>query len=291
VTDKVKDPIATAFISKQPISYYCYAYADGTSAPLDNKFAKIMEDSLVRALVRDKDSTGIAHLTASGNEYTAKLLNMSGAVSPDLQLKHFGNKDFSYKDCITEFTDERDGQKYKAVCIGKQNWMAENLRYSTPASMFYNDSSVLGSTYGRLYTWDDIMKGSASSNANPSGVQGICPKGWHVPSMKEWEQLIAVIGGQQKGGDLKATLNWNPPNTGATDKYGFKALGGGMFYPDSNTCYFLNQEGHFWTSTITSDPKSSHYALLAAYNGNIFLGGVTIGGNDRNKFSCRCVKD
>ena len=43
--------------------------------------------------------------------------------------------------------------------------------------------------YGYLYNWAAVMHGAESSEANPSGVQGICPKGWHVPSDKEWTQL------------------------------------------------------------------------------------------------------
>ena len=44
-------------------------------------------------------------------------------------------------------------------------------------------------TYGVLYNWPAAMDGDTSSTANPSGVQGICPTGWHLPSHEEWTEL------------------------------------------------------------------------------------------------------
>jgi uncharacterized protein (TIGR02145 family) len=38
------------------------------------------------------------------------------------------------------------------------------------------------------------MNGAASSDLNPSGVQGIAPTGWHVPSDAEWKQLSDYVG-------------------------------------------------------------------------------------------------
>ena len=37
------------------------------------------------------------------------------------------------------------------------------------------------------------MNGSEQSNVNPSGVQGACPAGWHIPSKSEWEQLLEYV--------------------------------------------------------------------------------------------------
>ena len=37
------------------------------------------------------------------------------------------------------------------------------------------------------------MNGSGQSNSNPSGVQGACPAGWHIPSKSEWEQLLEYV--------------------------------------------------------------------------------------------------
>ena len=113
------------------------------------------------------------------------------------------------------FTDPRDDNEYAVVMIGDQCWMAGNLRYLPsvvgPASgsptvpLFYvhgyNGTNVQAAkatanyqTYGVLYNWRAAMQGAASSNTNPSGVQGICPPGWHLPSDEEVKQLEMFIG-------------------------------------------------------------------------------------------------
>ncbi|MCD4666000.1 MAG: hypothetical protein K8R68_12075, partial [Bacteroidales bacterium] len=81
------------------------------------------------------------------------------------------------------------GQTYNTVLIGSQCWMKENLNYETGNSWCYNNDTSNCNTYGRLYDWIAIMNGEASSNSVPSGVQGICPNGWHLPSDEEWKIL------------------------------------------------------------------------------------------------------
>lgn len=85
--------------------------------------------------------------------------------------------------------DSRDGKSYRTVKIGTQIWMAQNLNYSNNTTgssdtvgVCYNNSADLCAKYGRLYTWAEVMAGSTSSASIPSGVQGIYPSGWHVPS-------------------------------------------------------------------------------------------------------------
>ncbi|MCQ2270272.1 MAG: hypothetical protein MJZ52_03470 [Bacteroidales bacterium] len=88
---------------------------------------------------------------------------------------------------------------YNTVKIGKQCWMKENLRTNVGGGVYpQNDhhQTVTGEdtvTYGRLYTWTAMMNGKPSSDAVPSGVQGICPTGWHVPSDAEWTQLTTYV--------------------------------------------------------------------------------------------------
>ena len=108
-----------------------------------------------------------------------------------------------------------DGNVYKTVKIGNQVWMAENLRTtryangesiplgtssSTITSYRYNPNDNANNvfTYGYLYNWPAVMHGSSSSSKNPSGVQGVCPDGWHVPSDAEWTELTDYVGSQSE---------------------------------------------------------------------------------------------
>lgn len=81
---------------------------------------------------------------------------------------------------MPDFTDERDGQTYKVIKIGKQVWMAENLNYETKDSYCYENAPANCEKYGRLYTWE------AALNA--------CPLGWHLPTKEEFETLVANVG-------------------------------------------------------------------------------------------------
>ncbi len=133
-----------------------------------------------------------------------------------------------------------DGNVYNTVKIGQQCWMKENLRvthYPDGRDIFLNHRCVdmgayqscgslipctgdtayrypVFSTYsaveqhGYLYNWPAAVNGSSGSNSNPSGVQGICPNGWHIPSYAEWEQLFSYVKGRSEYvcGDSSANI-------------------------------------------------------------------------------------
>jgi len=126
--------------------------------------------------------------------------------------------------------------------------MAENMNYRTPngASRCYGASGDENNSncdkYGRLYDWETAMAGSASSSENPSGVKGVCPTGWHLPSHAEWTELITLA---YAGTKLKATNGWN--NNG-TDDYGFSALPGGQRYSNGNFVS-AGYDGWWWSAT------------------------------------------
>ena len=171
------------------------------------------------------------------------------------------------------FTDNRDGHVYKLVTIGNQVWMAENLAYlpsvSPPSAgsavspyyyvYGYEGTSVSSAkatanftTYGVLYNWPAAMAGAVSSNDNPSGVQGICPSGWHLPSDAEWTELTDYLGGEGvAGGKLKEVGNdhWYSLNTDATNEKGFTALPGGFRYVNG-TFDHVGSNGYWWSATV-----------------------------------------
>jgi uncharacterized protein (TIGR02145 family) len=149
------------------------------------------------------------------------------------------------------FTDSRDNKSYKYVTIGDQVWMAENLNYDISGSFCYDDDVSNCTTYGRLYTWETAMSGAASSAATPSGVQGVCPSGWHLPSDSEWQILAQHLSLElgygnmtsnswsELGSELKSKTRWDT-NPNKNDAFGFSGLPSGHFDGGSFTLIGAN---------------------------------------------------
>ncbi|MDR2594120.1 MAG: hypothetical protein LBC87_05050 [Fibromonadaceae bacterium] len=183
-----------------------------------------------------------------------EIVELCGGKGYDTRTKYCKNG--TVQDIITTLTDARDGKKYRYVEIGEgetaQIWMAENLNYNAPDSKCYDNREVNCDTYGRLYNWTTAMGAMASSDANPSDVQGICPEGWHLPSQAEFKTLVDFVG-DKPAAKLKATSSlWNT-NTG-TDDYGFAALPGGYHYTNGNTIAFssIGITGYLWGTSKRS---------------------------------------
>jgi len=185
-----------------------------------------------------------------------------------------------------------DGNVYPTIKIGDQLWMRENLKtthyadgtaiplvegtsewvalgYSDGAYCYYDNSTTNRDIYGALYTWAAAMHGAAGNDANPSGIQGACPEGWHLPSDAEWKEMEMFLGisqaeadgtswrGTDEGGKLKEAgfSHWNNPNTGADNSSGFTALSGGCRF-DNGSYLNMGNYAYFWSST----EGSSYYA-------------------------------
>jgi len=203
-----------------------------------------------------------------------------------------------------------DGNTYNTVGIGSQLWMAENLkttRYAdgTPiplvntntdwdaltstskAYCWYNDNISNKDTYGAMYTWAAAMNGAASSTDKPSGVQGVCPTDWHLPSDAEWVQLETYLGGSSIAGDKMketGTTHWSSPS-GGTNESGFTALPGG----------FRNHGGEFnnmfccgyWWNSVENSSTKAYSKLLINLEAIVYVNSLF----KEFGISVRCVKD
>lgn len=144
------------------------------------------------------------------------------------------------------------GRNYHTTTIGSQTWMAENLNLRSLSGTdtlgsCYDTLQASCDTYGRYYTWAEAMNGAVASDAVPSGVRGLCPEGWHLPSKAEWDTLFT----RTIAGYPTVDTNWSLPlratasSWNGTDAFGFRVLPAGGKYPSSAD---LNKETHFWTS-------------------------------------------
>ena len=201
--------------------------------------------------------------------------------------------------CGQSFKDLRDGKVYTTVQIGTQCWMAQNLNIGnkidgsgeqtnnspTPIIEKYcNDNNESNcDIYGGLYQWDEMMQYSTTS-----GVQGICPTGWHVPTDAEWATLITFLGGESvAGGKMKetGTTHWNGYNTGATNSSGFTALPGG-YRATSGLYYTTGWNCTLWSSTQNSTTDAWN-RILNENSAYVYRDCHTKGFG----FSVRCVRD
>ncbi|MGA9116864.1 MAG: FISUMP domain-containing protein [Bacteroidota bacterium] len=182
------------------------------------------------------------------------------------------------------------GKTYNTVLIGTQCWLTENLDIGTmvPGAQnqtnnsiiekyCYNDSAVNCGTYGGLYQWDEAMQYDMAQ-----GSQGICPAGWHMPTLAEFQTLSATVGGD--GNALKAIGQGTGAGAG-TDTSGFSALLAG-FRSYYGFFYGLGYNGYFWSSTQYG-ATYAHYLYL--YYGDAALN--LYYGNKADGFSVRCLED
>jgi uncharacterized protein (TIGR02145 family) len=219
-----------------------------------------------------------------------------------------------------------DGNTYNTVQIGNQCWMKENLRTtkyadrtgidrgsstsSTAAYWYYpnNDSSTKDS-YGLLYNWKAVMRNASSSSANPSGVQGVCPTGWHVPSEAEWRQLTDYVSGQNKylcvsGGNnyiaqsLASTLDWEGGNAGcdvgtnpsSNNATGFSALPTGYYEGMDGRYKSFGKSAGFWSSTEYDKDMYDAYVIFI-FNSLPDVGYNYTNYDELGGHSVRCLRD
>lgn len=167
-----------------------------------------------------------------------------------------------------------DGNRYEAVRIGEQIWMASNLRVThfnngedipflegqddwdytdiseSPAYCYYGLDEGNKETYGLLYNWFAARE------------PDICPEGWYVPSSSDWNQLIEYLGGAGAASRLKSVSGWmdasgnSDPYYQGTDEFGFNALPGG--YRRHRVDFEnIGVQGKWWTGELSSEDNAA----------------------------------
>ena len=208
----------------------------------------------------------------------------------------------SYEECVAlntkkfnyeTFTDARDGETYRTVKIGNQIWMVDNLRFKTEESYAPGNDEMNIAKYGRLYTWTaalgipaDFSEQSPAKdmemyhNIRQDNYRGIAPDGWHIPSYKEWEQLLENLPKNSNGDELRSECFWGNPGE---DSFGFFALPAGYRFDNGAFCRF-GKRARFWCK--------DEYGKSNAYRLSITNNSVDIEGVYRSDaLSVRCVKN
>lgn len=221
---------------------------------------------------------------------------------------------------------DRDGNIYNTVQIGGQCWMKENLRtscYSDGTSIPLSYALTLDTTslltgngawrycpdndnnnvakFGYLYSWDAVMRNAAATNANPSGVQGVCPTGWHVPSRAEWTVLNNYLGSRSEcccgtsnqavAKSLASVSYWIADHGFCTignnrlinNASGFTVLPAGVY---TGSCCGFGTSANFWTTSQYNNSFKYYYNM--AFDNYLFECKES---STYKGFSVRCLKN
>jgi len=240
---------------------------------------------------------------AYGNSYilTWTVTNQCGYTSVDSVTVSFKNP-FTYGS-----VKDINGNTYKTIKIGSQEWMAENLKttrfndgtsihlitsnteqsyqYMAPDYCWYDDSISNKAINGALYNWLAVETGK------------LCPVGWHVPSEDEWYTLSRYVDPQSQldydmstisGKALKSQSNWE--FGGGDDTYGFAGIGSGYrdsgYNPGDGEYKYKLGLAQWWTSSVLPG-YGGRYVHIDSNDDGLYMNySTTLNGN-----SIRCLKD
>ena len=235
---------------------------------------------------------------------------------------------------IKNAATDYDGNIYNAVVIGKQVWMQSNLRTThyadgteiplesevtdSIACYYYDGDGQDIANYGYFYNWKAVMRDSPATGANPSGVQGICPAGWHVPSSAEWAQLRDYLYSKPQyhicdqphvAKALASDTGWNSynPDMDIANPHHILCCVGNSHYPNNATgfsaypagfygafyygCYTacIGGSAHFWSTTEYQDVSVEQVSGCQLSYASPLVNGA---GNSKGfGYSVRCLRD
>lgn len=184
------------------------------------------------------------------------------------------------------------------IKIGAQTWAIKNLDVSSfkngeaipesktdaewqkageegkPAWCYYKNDPANGTKYGKLYNWYAV-----------NDPRGLAPKGWHIPSDKEWTTLTDNLGGENGAGtQMKSSSGWENNGNGSNSS-GFAGLPGG--YRDDNGPFHNVGAGGYWWSSSENEPDDAWFRFLGYGSGGVYRGND----NEKGGFSVRCLGD
>jgi uncharacterized protein (TIGR02145 family) len=197
------------------------------------------------------------------------------------------------------------GTTYNTVLVGNQCWFKENLNAGTRIDWEGNwedeeqqpNNTVLEKyclnnreancdKWGGLYTWNEAM-----NHVPTFSNQGICPDGWHVPTIDEYHVLGAYV--EENSNALKVEGFGDPvnyPQGVGTNESGWSGLmAGTLFMENAGAGPVLWADGAFprwWSSTVLDDDLSHNFGVFE-WNENTFY-------EESLKYiaySIRCLKD
>lgn len=202
---------------------------------------------------------------------------------------------------VASLIDESTEQAYCIRAFNGDNWFANNLYTLLPNNTTpncYGNNSELCRSYGGLYNFNDLL--GVEDGLSPPSRKGLCPDGYHVPSIADWLELFGEEGLQPSSSGVynlqtsafpyRANTTWNTGGNPQTPN-GFNALASGFYTQSSNSGYTgLGILSYFWTSDVSDGvggQDGAYAVIMDGTNNQIKIAPIV----RTQGISCRCVAD
>ena len=295
-------PQQLALISANPVSV-SFVSASINFSVSDEGGSQITEQGICYSTNPNPTKSDLKSADGMLKDLTPNTLYYARPYAVNTSGTAYGNQltftTLAYTYILGSVTDN-EGNTYKTVKIGDQEWMAENLK-----STKYANGDLIGSTaqfntniasetnpkyqwpyngadsnianYGRLYTYYAI-----------TDSRGVCPTGWSLPSDTDYTVLSDFLGGASiAGGKLKdVSVNyWKTPNTSATNESGFALRAAG--FRKSDGTYMLMGDNGFIALSKEYDAANLLVGNIVSSGGKLELASM----GKKHGAPVRCIKD
>ncbi len=207
-------------------------------------------------------------------------------------------------DVEVDQVEDIDGNVYKTVKIGEQEWMAENIKVThypngDPIPLVSSEWSKIESTDtsdayysttkdGHLYTHGAAI--ADNWERDNKYRQGICPDGWHLPSAADWAILfytLEELGYTNNATALKSKAGWSNNGNGY-DNFQFNAQSAGYIRYNTSAHSSYGTYGYWWTND-EYDVDGSRYISIS-YKDSVISSARYIH-SKASGLSVRCIKN
>ena len=174
-----------------------------------------------------------------------------------------------------QYIKDIDGNEYKTIKYGVQEWTANNLNVShfsngdsiheaktkeewlkccsegKPAWCNFDNNPENGKIYGKLYNWYAI-----------NDPRELAPEGWRIPTNQDWRTLVKNLKGVDIAGlKLKSTTGWNSKN--GTNNIDFSAIPGGI-RNEKGEFKELGTKSQWWSNSEPVEVKKTNtiYSIM-----------------------------
>lgn len=261
-------------------------------------------DAIITAAADGKSDKCTIYVTAygtvkdcQGNEYKTVKLGTQWWMAENMRATKYSQNNVDSKNINMTLVSSGTKMTYKPCYVDARN----KANWNSPED-WDTEYDDLVPKLGYLYNWAaavGVEDGDKVKSSLTDKRQGICPDGWHLPTISEWYKLRDFVNDAEgesgkSGKHLKSVNGWYKGMDiykPALDTYGFSVLPAGSY--QDGKLYSIARTGIFWTASVDMY-NPDHYADFMEFSfcyDYMDDSMTSLYGLKKDAYSVRCVKN